>query len=126
MIVLPIFGLAFMLIALIFLFKMKKMTRTGIKTEGTVVDVEHRKNSKSVYPVIRFQTTGNEWISKTPGFFTFAKVPVKGDTVKVIYNPDNPTDFVVESNANPVTPFLLIGLSFILLWGVLKWLHVHF
>jgi ketosteroid isomerase-like protein len=121
MIILLIFGLAFLMISLIFLFKLKKISRNGIKTEGIVFDVEYRKNYRISYPVIRFLTVQNVWITQTPGFWTTAKVPIKGDKVSVIYNPDDPTDFVVEGKSNRVTPFILIGLSLIIIWGILKW-----
>lgn len=127
MIFLLIFGLAFLSISLIYFFKLKKISRNGIKTEGVVFDVEYnKKNYRIAYPVIRFLTTENVWVTQTPGFWTNAKPPAKGDKVNVIYNPDDPTNFVVESKVNRVTPFILIGLSFIILWGILKWLHVQF
>ena len=126
MIFLLIFGLAFLLIALVFLFKLKKISRNGIKTEGSVFDVEYKKNYKFPYPVIRFLTTENVCITQTPDFWANEKIPAKGDKVKVIYNPDNPTDFVIEGKSNRVGPFILIGLCLIILWAVLKWLHVHF
>jgi hypothetical protein len=126
MIFLLIFGLAFLTIALVFLFKLKKISRHGIKTEGSVFDVEYKKNYKFPYPIIRFLTTENVWITQTPDFWANEKVPVKGEKVNVIYNPDNPADFVIAGKSNRVRSFILIGLSFIILWAVLKWLHVQF
>jgi hypothetical protein len=71
-------------------------------------------------------TIGNVEITKAPDFYSLARSPERGDKVNVIYNPDDPNDFVVEGNRTSVTPFILIGLSFIIIWGVLKWLHITF
>jgi hypothetical protein len=126
MIFLLIFGLAFLIIALAFFFKLKKISRNGIKTEGSVFDVEYKQNYRIPYPVIRFLTADNVWITQTPDYWSNDTVPVKGDKVHIIYNPDNPADFVVAGKSNRVRPFILIGLCFIILWGVLKELHVQF
>ena len=126
MIFLLIFGLAFLMISLIFLFKLKKISRNGIKTEGIILDLEYKKNYKFPYPVIRFLTTENVSITQTPDFWSSTRSPNKGDKVNVTYNPDDPTDFVVEGKLNRVTPFILIGLSLIIIWGILKWLHIQF
>lgn len=126
MIILPIFGVVFLLIAFIFIFKLKKMTKNGIRTEGIIFDIEVRKNSRNPYPVIRFQTIGNVVITKVPDFYSLPGYPKKGDKVKVIYNPDDPNDFIVESNPGRIIIFILFGLSFIIIWGVLKWKRVEF
>jgi hypothetical protein len=126
MIFLLIFGLAFLMISLIFLFKLKKISRNGIKTEGVVFDVEYKKNYKFPYPVIRFLTTENVWITQSPDFWASSRSPNIGDSVNVTYNADDPTDFVIESKANRVTPFILIGVSLLIIWGILKWLHIQF
>lgn len=126
MIILPIFGIVFLLIAFIFIFKLKKMTKNGIRTEGIIFDIEVRKHSRNPYPVIRFQTIGNVVITKVPDFYSLPGYPKKGDKVKVIYNPDDPNDFIVESNPGRIIIFILFGLSFIIIWGVLKWKRVEF
>lgn len=120
MIILPIFGAAFMLIAIIFLFQWRKMSNNGIRAEGIVVELQRRKNSRSTFPVVSFKTIGNISVTKIPDFSSFpARVKV-GDKVKVIYNPDDPNDFMVESGPARSIAFLLIGLAMIIIWGVLK------
>ena len=126
MIFLLLFGLAFLLLSLIYFFKVKKISRNGVKTEGVVFDVEFRRGYKTPYPVIRFLTTEKVWITQTPGFWTNARTPIKGDKVNVIYNPEDPTDFVVETKSNGSVAFIFIGLALILLWGILTWRHVRF
>lgn len=125
MIFLLLFGLAFLLLSLIYFLKVKKISRNGVKTEGVVFDVEFRRGYKTPYPVIRF-TTEKGWITQTPGFWTNARTPIKGDKVNVIYNPEDPTDFVVETKSNGSVAFIFIGLALILLWGILTWRHVRF
>lgn len=126
MIILPLFGAVFIMIATIFLFKWRKMTHTGIRTEGTIVELQRRKNSRSTFPVVSFQTIGNISITKVPDFSSFpAKIKV-GDKVRVIYNPNDPNDFVVESGPARSIGFLLIGLALIIIWGALKWKRIEF
>lgn len=126
MIILPIFGLLFIGLSLLFLFKRNQISRKGVRTEGTVTDLVRREGSRHVSPVIRFQTTNNEWITKSPDFWGTGRAPQRGDTVKVIYNPDDPGDFVVEGKTNGSIPFLLIGTGMILIWAALRWQHVRF
>ena len=125
MIILPVFGVVFLAIAFLFIVKLQKMKRNGIKTEGIIVDIEVRKNSRNPYPVIRFQTIGNIEITRVPDFYSLPGYPRRGDKVKVIYNPDDPNDFIVESNPIRVVIFLLVGLSFLIVWGVLKWKQIE-
>lgn len=126
MIILPIFGAVFMMIALIFLFKLRKMTNHGIRTEGTIVELQRRKYSRSTFPVVSFQTIGNILITKVPEFSSFPGNVKVGDRVKVIYNPDDPNDFIVESGPARSIGFLLIGLALIIIWGALKWKQITF
>ncbi|AXY73726.1 DUF3592 domain-containing protein [Paraflavitalea soli] len=126
MIILPIFGAVFMLIPLVFLFKWRKMNNTGIRTEGTIVEFQRRKNARSAFPVVTFQTIGNISITKVPDFSSFPTKVKVGDKVSIIYNPDDPNDFIVESGPGRSIAFLLIGLALIIIWGALKWKQIEF
>jgi hypothetical protein len=125
MFMLPIFGFAFLAIALVFYLKLWKIKRNDIETEGEIVDVLRRKNSRSTFPIVKFQTVGNTWITRAPDFFSLGKAPQRGEKVKVIYNPHNPNDFVVRGKSGTIVPYLILGIFFLSIWGILLWQEIE-
>jgi hypothetical protein len=59
------------------------------------------EGSGSYYPTINFKTDKNESVTKELSFGTLPKRSV-GTTINVVYNPDNPYDFVTSPGLLPV------------------------
>ena len=102
--------IVFLAIGLFFLFayygisqKLKKLNETGVKAEGVIFEVEWDHNTKgnykysteTVYPVVRFVTKDGTWITKKS---SQGGVMIKqGQTVQIVYNPENPEEFMITS-----------------------------
>ena len=90
--------------------KYKLLSETGEKSEGIVFDSEKSKNSDSnlQYPIIRFQTRKNEWITKAVDSGISTSTYKQGDKINVIYNPDKPEEFMIESKWQILTSKVLL------------------
>ena len=77
----------------------KLLSENGEKSEGIVFSSEEAKNSKfnMRYPIIRFLTKKNEWITKAVDSGFILSNYKQGDKVNVIYDPNKPEDFMIES-----------------------------
>jgi hypothetical protein len=69
------------------------------KVGRNCLDSEKSKNSDSnlQYPIIRFQTRKNKWITKAVDSGISTSTYKQGDKINVIYNPDKPEEFMIES-----------------------------
>ncbi|MDF2188925.1 DUF3592 domain-containing protein [Paraflavitalea sp. CAU 1676] len=100
----------------------KHVLRNGLPAEGIVCDFDESAISESSemdlkYPIVRFVTQKGEWI--TERYYVADSRMKLGDTIKVIYDPENPSTFLVEARNAPVTTYILwslIGAGGIL-WG---------
>jgi hypothetical protein len=92
-------GVCFVVISSKIQSKYKLLLDIGEKSEGIVFDLEKSKNSEfnSQYPIIRFLTKKNEWITKAANLGISVSTYKQGDKVNVIYNPDKPEEFMIES-----------------------------
>jgi len=115
----------------IYLYLKQKRTRllsTGIPAEGIVVDFVSRMNNDSYnkYPVIRFVTRKHEWITVTynisyPGF-----VLKKGQRVTVFYNPEKPSDFVLDLKIDTWLLRILAGIAILCFaWALYSLINVY-
>jgi len=122
-IVFLIIGLVLLVVSLNTLFHFRRISKIGTPTEGIIFDTENSTNvdTRCNYPIVRFNTSSNEWITQTyktglfPGFYK------KGAKVKIIYDPNKPTDFFIKASHTFYIPLLLALLSIPLLaWGILN------
>jgi hypothetical protein len=111
-----------------FLFKVKKICKHGEKVEGVVFDIVASNNieSRTKYPVIKFLTLEQEWVTKKyeigmPLFFF-----KKGDRVSVIYDRQNPNLFFVKSKTTLLVPILALTLAAIFLTIAMYKLYMRF
>src|SRR5258705_9627296 len=93
-------GIAFMLIGSVLIDKRKRIIQNGIEVEGVVFDYETEysaDNNFLKYPVIRFVTKEGLWITKKSDYgFSFSMR--KDKKVTVVYNPDNPEEFIYKAS----------------------------
>jgi len=92
-----------------------------------VFDTVSGKNidSNTNYPVIRFVTTEKEWIIEEYSISTLPGFLKKGQKITVVYNPDNPREFIEKSGITSAAPILVMVLAIIILaTGVYKLIHV--
>lgn len=109
-----IIGLVFLFIAIKTLLKQNKLKKTGITTEGIVYDVSKEPGStlNFSYPIIRFTTLTQEWITETANIGMFPGFYKKGQKVTVIYDQNSPKEFTLDSKTNSFITllFLVVGL----------------
>ncbi|MCG2618195.1 DUF3592 domain-containing protein [Terrimonas sp. NA20] len=109
-----IIGLVFLFIAIKTLRKHNKLKKTGITTEGVVYDVLKEADSSFnfSYPIIRFTTLTQEWITETANIGTLPGFYKKGQKVTVIYDQNSPKEFTLDSKTIRfiLLLFLIIGL----------------
>ncbi len=94
--------------------KHRRVMRNGVTVEGTIQSLESSRNVVStsdddVYPIVRFNTRQGLLITKryhiTVSSFEFRN----GEKVQIIYNPDDPEDFIIDSTFIAIYYMFLIG-----------------
>ena len=121
-------GLVFFYWGIILRRSTGRLLKSGKVAEGVVFDFADSEmtNSQVRYPVIRFVTSDQKWItekSSTSGFPALQK----GQKVSVLYNPDNPKEFIIRTKMTRFTPYLIFILATMLLVaGIFQILHIQF
>src|SRR4051812_32513982 len=103
--------------------KHETLKRTGIRVEGTVVEIKEkpRRNLNfnkppTYYPVISFETIDSIPIVKDHDIFSsYPSAYAPWDKVTVLYDPTNPDTFTVEDLSNRLIGplIMLIGIAVI-------------
>ena len=110
-----VLGIGFILVSSKLIEKKKRIIQNGIETEGIIFGFETSisyNNTSTKYPVIRFVTHDGIWITQVSDYgvpFLFKK----GQKVKVIYDRENPKDFIFRTSidiSNSSYLFLIIGI----------------
>ncbi len=106
--------------------KAKNLSGKGIEAEGVVFDIVEGDTTRSLgrYPVIRFLTSQKEWITQEYNIGISPNLFKKGQKVSVLYNPDDPKEFIIKSASTTVVPIVAIILALILLGIGLYKLHI--
>jgi hypothetical protein len=114
-------GLLLIIISFIALKRMNKTFTNGFTTEGIISHFDRKNNYN--YPVVRFTTLKQEWITQKSSLSYFPGLLKKGETVKVVYDPHDPGNFYIDSKWTRITPVILIiaGLACLVL-GVLSFM----
>ena len=102
----------------------RKLLKTGIKVVGVVFKLEKRLGSGKdriplYYPVIRYVTLNEEWITKeydeagsNPSMYK------EGEKVNVIYDPDDNNHFIIDGFMNRILGFVGIAVGVLIITGV--------
>jgi Protein of unknown function (DUF3592) len=127
-VILILVGIAFVVISFILKGRKERLIQTGIPVEGIVFDFAPGNNNDSAheYPIIRFVTLREEWITKVYHVRYPKSILKEGQKVAVYYNPDNPSDFVLALQLDKwiLTLIMFAGIIFIL--GALIYLLLNF
>ncbi|MBN8721261.1 MAG: DUF3592 domain-containing protein [Sediminibacterium magnilacihabitans] len=114
------FAIFLVLAAIVTLTKYKKISNSGVEVEGIVFDLESSSTTNSptlTFPVIRFLTKKNEWITQKASVSIIPGSYKKGQKITVVYQIDKPTVFFIKSNwTNAVLALMIIiGLTITIL-----------
>jgi hypothetical protein len=95
--------------------KTTKLLKNGIKAEGEVLELVPTgvaRNSNFYKPVIRFETLAKESITHKSDIGVSYSVYKVGDKLTVIYEQDNPTDFMIDDKRSKIagTLFMVVGI----------------
>ena len=107
-----ILGILFLVVAYNNDKKYKTLLKTGKEVEGVVFDMDNSDSTgidgsdSLAYPIIRFVTHKQEWITKKADFSYSGLKP--GDKLNIIYDPENPANFTIKSTIVSLMPILLM------------------
>ncbi len=121
-------GVVLVILALSLSQKQNNIKKTGITAEGIVYDLLHDQSTSFNfrYPVIRFLTLTQEWITETANIGMFPGFYKKGQKVTVVYNQQNPKQFIIDSKTNILITYILLIIGCILiLLGTYKLISIE-
>jgi|SRR5579871_3707995 len=112
----------------------KEIFENGIEVEGIVFEFVQDQsffndiNNNSSYPVIRFLTKEKKWITARPIEELSSIFFKTGEKVTVIYNRDNPEEFILKTKLTPkgvsyillIVGFCILGYGLFLAFNYLK------
>jgi hypothetical protein len=113
-------GAIFTVVSAVLHDRSKKLRKTGIKVEGIVFSIEHEVRSNDsmglYYPVIRYVTLQDEWITKRYNVGSRPSSYSEGDTVTVIYDPNDTSVFMLNDSVSKIAPLagIILGLIMII------------
>jgi len=130
-----LFGVALIIISIFTSSSNKKFKESGITVDGIIFSLEENSNRRSSdnYSInvkdkitVRFLTVDNAWITeqfKTNFLIAYTGQYKEGESVKVTYDPQNPSNFIIASKQSEKIARLsiaLIGLIFLVI-GLFKY-----
>ncbi|RTQ46838.1 DUF3592 domain-containing protein [Hymenobacter gummosus] len=123
---LMLFGAVLVTVSLLRKQLHSRLEQEGRTAEGTVISIEYVSTRSAHYhPVVRYWTPEQEWITATAIFGTQFPRFREGDTVKVRYDPAEPTSFTVEGADSGATAWvsLFFGIG-IMFYAFLLYFHL--
>ena len=104
------------------------LLKNGKKSRATIVDsvfIQSNDGGGSYYPVVRFLTDKQVWITKQLNV-GYSSAKKKGTEVEVVYDPDEPTNVAINSVFTLIIlPRVLVGVGVIgFVLGILFYLDV--
>ena len=119
-------GLGFLLFAVFKLQQRARLYRTGIATEGVVIRlVREGHRNPAYYPVVRFLTPEQKWITARYNVGTRPASFAEGDSVQLRFDPADPTCFIITSDNSGLLLwiFTLVGAG-LTIYGIVKYLSL--
>ena len=105
-------GLIVMLFPLFYKSKTQTLEKTGERCEGIIFELGYSNSFGSDINVsttkdkitIRFVTNKKEWVTEDlhTDFISYTGQYKEGEKVVVIYNPENPSEFTIETKQSPL------------------------
>jgi hypothetical protein len=120
-------GIILIIVSLFYKSKVKTLEKTGERCEGIIFKLGYSNSfgadmtSSNVKDkiTVRFVTKNKEWITQdlhSDFMISYTAQYKEGDRVNVIYNPENPSEFMVETKQSQTLGRLVglfIGLAFV-------------
>jgi len=125
-------GLFFIIFGYRRLKKARRVIQDGISVEGIVFDFASSSDivntsDYDVYPIIRFVTKEGSWITRTYDIAISQDQIKRGQKMRIVYNPKNPEDFVIDSGIFYWINYVFLVSGFLpLIFGVyqlIQWLY---
>lgn len=112
-----IVGIAITIIAIKTLIKGNYIRKNGLSAEGIVYDLTHNStiSVNLQLPIIRFVTHDQHWVTKEAKIGLPYGMYKRGQKIKVIYDKDEPTEFVIISTSSILIPYILLVAGCVLL-----------
>ena len=115
-------ALIVILFAIITWRKYKNISATGTEAEGIIFDMESSTTANDAtvtYPIVRFLTDKNEWITQKASVSLIPGSYKKGQPVTIVYLKDKPTEFFIKSNWTTavLAIMIIIGIA-LLVYGI--------
>lgn len=97
--------------------KRQQLINNGRRVKATVYDIEQDDDGSLYYPVVRFITVNDEWITKRYQIGRPYGTYTQGKLVTVIYSKTDPNNFVIDDLKSQLTGQLLtvVGIVVIVL-----------
>jgi uncharacterized protein DUF3592 len=120
-------GVILIMLSLYFTFQFRIIKKKGVQVDGIIFDLEPSSSGsiRTTYPVVRFLTKEQEWITLTSKIGVVPGVYKKGAKVSIIYEPENPQNFLINSKFTTTVPsiilligILVVAIGFILLLDI--------
>ncbi|CAN5181519.1 hypothetical protein BH09BAC6_BH09BAC6_02840 [soil metagenome] len=116
------FGIVFTVFGIVKYRVREKLFKRGIRVKGLIVEIEAVVDSTintSYYPVVQFNTLENESLRERYNLGFNPSAYKQGDTVNIIYNTENPKQFIIDDKDTRVIGPVLIGIGLAIIAGVL-------
>jgi len=113
--ILILFSISIIIIACLLLSNVKRITAEGVTTEGIIFDKDQSIDDSGVYPIVRFLTEDNEWITEKSNIVVLPWTYKAGNRESIIYQKSNPKNFFIKDKLIYVVPWIMIGISVCLL-----------
>ncbi|MCD2422440.1 DUF3592 domain-containing protein [Niabella pedocola] len=103
-----------------YLKKYKTLKKKGSSAEGIIFETQNEDAFLNIRtPVVRFLTHTNQWITGTSDLFTLPGLYKSGQKVTLLYNNQNPKQFIILSKSNTFSLYILIAIGIASsLWGI--------
>ena len=77
------------------------------------------------YPIVRFLTKENDWITKSSRIGLIPGIYKKGKEVSVIYQNDNPNNFFIKDKLTYLIPISMLIIALLLtIFGIFFLIHI--
>jgi hypothetical protein len=108
-------GSFFLIIAVIQYFRLWRLNEKGIKTTAIIKDFEDALHNMR-FPILEYKTLSGEVITQKSYVGSKRGVQNIGDRVNIVYNPDNPRQFLLNTGMDKywkVLGLTIIGVAFV-------------
>ena len=126
-IILVVISLVIVLVVVKLLSDIRKISNHGIEVKGIIFNSEQlvRPDNNISYPVVRFLTMENNWITKSSKIGVIPGLYKIGKEVTVIYQNGNPHNFFIKDKLTFLIPLgMLIAASILATFGIIFLIHI--